>query len=185
MRPWQLDARTVLRPLAREHAAAFHALLTANRVHLDRWLRWSSLVQTEADAAGFIAEFVAREERGDGFHLGIWAEGALAGGIVCWYIHRQNRNAEIGYWLGEAYLGYGLATRGASEALRHLFEVEGLHRVEMQCAVDNTDSRAIPERLGFRMEGIRRNSHWITDRFRDHAIYGLLAPEWRQRAGRP
>jgi ribosomal-protein-serine acetyltransferase len=48
----------------------------------------------------------------------------------------------------------------------------------MQCGVANVRSRAIPERLGFRLEGVRRQSHWITDQFVDHAVYGMLAPEW-------
>ena len=63
--------------------------------------------------------------------------------------------------------------------MRRLFEVEGLHRVEMQCGVGNAPSRAVAERLGFRPEGIRRESHWITDRFVDHVVYGLLESEWR------
>jgi ribosomal-protein-serine acetyltransferase len=33
-------------------------------------------------------------------------------------------------------------------------------------------------RLGFRAEGVRRESHWITDRFVDHVVYGLLDREW-------
>jgi hypothetical protein len=33
-------------------------------------------------------------------------------------------------------------------------------------------------RLGCREEGVRRGSHWITDRYVDHVIYGLLDREW-------
>ncbi len=168
-----------LRPLVPSDAAAVHALILENRAHLDRWLRWSSTVQTRADVDALIARFQAQLREGNGFHLGIWTTTGLAGGCVCWYIHRQNRNAEIGYWLGAAHLGRGLAGRSAAAVRDHLFRHEGLHRIEMQCAVDNTASRAIPERLGFRLEGIRRESHWITTQFLDHAIYGQLDREWR------
>ncbi len=41
-------------------------------------------------------------------------------------------------------------------------------------------SRRVAERLGFTLEGIRRESHWITDRFVDHAVYGMLRREWRR-----
>ena len=92
--------------------------------------------------------------------------------MVCWYIHRQQRNAELGYWLGERFVGRGLAVRAAAWAADHLFTVEALHRVEMQCGVANGASRAVAERLGFTQEGIRRESHWITDRFVDHGVYG-------------
>lgn len=98
--------------------------------------------------------------------------------MVCWYIHPQNRNAEVGYWLGERFVGRGLA---AAWAVDHLFTVEGLHRVEMQCGVANSSSRAVAERLGFTNEGTRRESHWITDRFVDHVVYGMLQREWALR----
>jgi ribosomal-protein-serine acetyltransferase len=38
--------------------------------------------------------------------------------------------------------------------------------------------RAVAERLGFRAEGIRHESHWITDRFVDRVVYGMLARDW-------
>jgi ribosomal-protein-serine acetyltransferase len=44
--------------------------------------------------------------------------------------------------------------------------------------VRNAASRAVARRLGFQEEGIRRESHWITDRFVDHVIYGILDREW-------
>src|SRR5262249_14120161 len=114
-----------------------------------------------------------------GFHLGIFVQGRLVGGLVCWGINRHHRNTEIGYWLDANDLGRGLATRASARALEYLFEIEGVHRVEMQCAVENTRSRSVPERVGFPPEGIRRSSHWITTRFMDHVVYGLLEPEWR------
>ncbi|HMV32863.1 MAG: GNAT family protein [Gemmatimonadales bacterium] len=178
-----LSATATLRPLVGADAPDLHGLITANRAHLDRWLRWSSGIRTPADAAAFIAIFEEKQRAGDGFHLGLRVDGALAGGCICWYIHRQNRNAEVGYWLDAGRTGQGLATRMAAAVVGHLFRVERLHRIEMLCAVENTASRAIPERLGFRVEGVKRHSHWITTRFLDHAVYGLLEDEWR--AGGP
>lgn len=178
MLTWHLDAETLVRPFDAEDAVAIHDLITCNRTHLDHWLRWSSSIQTLADVQDLIAHFQNKKRRGDGLHCGIWQGTHLTGGVVCWYINQANRNAEVGYWLGKAYTGQGLATRATQAMLAHLFTTEDLYRVEMQCGVVNTKSRAIPERLGFALEGIRRQSHWITDRFVDHAVYGLLQPEW-------
>jgi len=183
MEPWVLDDSTVLSPLGEADVEPMHRLLTANREHLDAWLRWSAQLQTLDQVRGFIREFQERQARGDGFHLGIRVNGELVGGLVCWYIQRQNRNCEIGYWLGTPFTGRGLASRAAARAVRHLFTVEGLHRIEMQCAVENLRSRAVPERLGFSAEGIRRDSHWIGTRFQNHVVYGLLRNEWDEAAG--
>jgi ribosomal-protein-serine acetyltransferase len=178
MLTWQPTPELLIRDLRPADAGAVHQLIERNRAHLDRWLRWSSGMRTVADAQGLIEQFQAKLHAGDGFHCGLWVDGQLAGGVVCWYIHRHHRNAEIGYWLGESYLRRGLATRASAQIIDHLFRVEGLHRVEMQCGADNRASRAVPERLGFRLEGLRRESHWITTRFVDHCVYGLLSSEW-------
>jgi ribosomal-protein-serine acetyltransferase len=167
-----------VRPLDQRDAAEMYTVLQRNRAHLDRWLRWSSSLRAPEDVAEFIRGFEHRLAAGDGFHCGIRVDGALAGGVVCWYIHRQNRNAEVGYWLDAGRTGRGLATGAAHWAVDRLFRVEGLHRVEMQCAVENRASRAVAERLGFQAEGIRRESHWITDRFLDHVVYGMLNRDW-------
>lgn len=178
---WALDTNTRVTSLDTGHVAEVYNLIATNRAHLDRWLRWSSGIETQADAHQFVAQFKAKLQQGNGFLCGIWHRDRLAGAVVCWYIHPENRNAEIGYWLGESFTGQGLATRATKRVLDYLFSETGLHRIEMQCGVGNTKSRAIPERLGFTLEGVRRASHWITNRFVDHAVYGILATEWPQR----
>lgn len=173
-----MDDSVAIAPLELADAAEVHALIVANRAHLDRWLRWSGPVRTLADVEAMIARFRTRLADGDGFHCGVRVGGALAGGVVCWYIHRDNRNAEVGYWLGAGYTGRGLATTAARWAVGRLFTAEGVHPVELQCAVDNLARWAVARRLGCREEGVRRESHWIPDRYLDHVIYRLLDREW-------
>jgi len=57
------------------------------------------------------------------------------------------------------------------------------NRVEMRCAAENKKSRKIPEKLGFREEGLLRQAGWLHDHFVDMMIYGLLASEWRSDNG--
>ncbi|MEO8198981.1 MAG: GNAT family protein [Gemmatimonadota bacterium] len=178
--PWALDSSTVIRPLEAADASAMFRLIQENRNHLDRWLRWSGSLTSLEKVAEFIDRFQARKSAGEGYHCGIWVNERLAGGQVCWYINRHNQNCEIGYWLGAEFVGRGLATRATITAIEYLFDDEKLNRIEMQCGVQNTRSRAVAERLGFHNEGIRRESHWITSRFVDHVVYGLLVAEWKR-----
>src|SRR3712207_8983550 len=46
----------------------------------------------------------------------------------------------------------------------------GLNRVSIACATENKKSCAIPERLGFRREGVQRQAEWLYDHFVDHVI---------------
>jgi ribosomal-protein-serine acetyltransferase len=39
-------------------------------------------------------------------------------------------------------------------------------------------SRAIPERLSFRIEGIMRQNEWLYDHFVDHVVYGMIRSDY-------
>jgi ribosomal-protein-serine acetyltransferase len=62
--------------------------------------------------------------------------------------------------------------------IAHGFDTWKLNRITIESATENTRSRAIPERLGFKLEGIVRSIEWLHDHFADHAIYGLLRSEY-------
>ena len=83
----------------------------------------------------------------------------------------------LGYWLGEEFQGRGLVTAACRRLVAHSFDVLRLHRVEIRCAVENHRSRAIPERLGFRLEGRFREAEWLYDHWVDHAVYALLTTD--------
>lgn len=171
---------TVLRPMSPADAPAMLALVTRNRAHLDKWLRWSARIKAQEDVEAMITHHATLAAAGLGGHWAIWHQDELAGGVICHGISRLDQNAEVGYWLGEEYTGKGLATRASAALVDHLLRVERLHRIEMLCGVGNARSRAVAERLGFVNEGIRRDSHWITDRYVDHVVYGLLTHEWKR-----
>ena len=49
-------------------------------------------------------------------------------------------------------------------------------------AAANLRSAAIPERLGFRKEGVLRQSEFRDGKLHNFIIYGQLAEEWRKRS---
>ncbi len=173
-----VDDEITLRQFDVADAETMFNLILQNRTHLDTWLRWSGRIQTLHDTQALIERFAEKSRQGDGFHAGLWYKNELAGGVVCHFINRESNKTEIGYWLGERYVGYGLVTRACRGVITYLFEHEKMHRVEIQAAVENLRSRAIAERLGFALEGIKRQSDWLTNRYADHAMYSVLAHEW-------
>jgi ribosomal-protein-serine acetyltransferase len=164
-----------LRSLGADDTPAMFAALELGRAEFDRWLRWTPSLQTAEDVRAFLSGFAAREARGDGFHLGIFQDGELAGGVICWEIHARDRTADVGYWLATARQGRGLATRATAAAVEHLFGALDVHRVEFWCAEANLRSRALAERLGFTLESVRRGT--LKDgggTFRDHVVWARL-----------
>jgi ribosomal-protein-serine acetyltransferase len=63
------------------------------------------------------------------------------------------------------------------------FHELGLNRIEIRCATGNKRSRSVAERLGFKPEGILRQSEWLYDHYVDHAVYAMLHEEFM--AARP
>lgn len=168
-----LGGGATLRELTADDAPALFAAIERDRAHFDRWLRWTPGLRSPGDAAALIAELPPK----GGFHLGLFLDGELKGGVICWKIHPHHRAAEVGYWLGESVMGKGLATRAASAMVEHLFRERDVFRIEMLTAEANLRSRAVCERLGFRLESARRGSHRFPGGFKDHLVYARLASD--------
>jgi ribosomal-protein-serine acetyltransferase len=89
-----------------------------------------------------------------------------------------NRSASLGYWLASSAQGRGIATRATASLVDYAFGVWKLHRIEIRAGVENVRSRRVPERLGFREEGVLREAERIGDRYIDHILYSVLAHDW-------
>jgi ribosomal-protein-serine acetyltransferase len=175
----RVDDELSLGLLEERHADELFALTERNREHLRRWLPWVDAVVVTEDTRHFLRQSLEQLARGDGFQAGIWLRGKLVGVIGYHQIKRANRYTEIGYWLDAKSQGQGVMTRACRAMVSYAFEELGLNRVEIHCATGNTRSCAVPERLGFTREGVRRQAEWIDGAPVDHALYAVLAEEWR------
>jgi ribosomal-protein-alanine N-acetyltransferase len=105
-------------------------------------------------------------------------QGAFAGqltvGAVVW---GSARSAQIGYWIDRLVAGRGVMPTAVAMAVDHCFFTVGLHRVEANIRPENTASRRVVEKLGFREEGIRRRQLHIDGAWRDHICYALTVED--------
>ena len=69
----------------------------------------------------------------------------------------KDDEAELGYWLGVPWWGYGLVPEAAGEALRHAFEGLGLARIWCGYHDGNERSRRVQEKLGFIYQWITKD----------------------------
>ncbi len=173
-----IDSSTSLRVLSERDAEELFALTDANRSFLRRWLPWLDVVTCADDTGSFLSSVTAQREAGRGPTFGILRAGALAGVVGYLPIDRVNRNGEIGYWLAESEQGKGIMTACCRFVVRYGFLTLDLHRIQIAAATENQRSRAIPERLGFRFEGVLRGRERLNGRFVDHAMYSLLRHEF-------
>ncbi len=109
-------------------------------------------------------------------------------------IDRPNERVEIGgTWLARPLWRGPANTEAKLLLLRHAFEVEGAHRVQLKTDLRNERSQRAIERLGATREGILREHMVLPDGYRrSSVVYSIVASEWpyvRRRlealAGRP
>ncbi|BCU80844.1 hypothetical protein JIR001_06270 [Polycladomyces abyssicola] len=168
-----------LRWLEKTDAEKLFRLVVANREHLAPWLSFAPTTRKVEDTMRFLEEVQERHEKGLGMHFGIWLGEKLIGTLGAIPDRYGYGTYEIGYWIAKAYEGRGIVTRCVVRLLDYLFEEEQIHRAEIRCHADNARSRAIPDRLGFRLEGCLKRASRTTDgEYGDQLIYGLLRTEW-------
>lgn len=172
-----LTGRTRLRLIDHQDAANLFTVIDSNREHLRHWHPWVDAVDGQDDTTWMIAGWEKQNADGRGFCAAIIFDGRLCGVVHHLNIDRQNAWTALGYWLDKAHQGKGIMTLCCRAVIVHAFTALNLNRVTIECAVDNARSRALPERLGFTLEGIVRSIERLHDHYADHAVYGLLKSE--------
>lgn len=171
--------RLVLRALSSEDAEALHPALADEA--LMTW--WSSAPHRSVEETRRYLTFDARDDanrwrswaitrKGDDHAIGFVSSG-----------HRRQDVAEIGYLLGRPHWRDGIAIEAVSRVIEFLFLDDGNRRIFADTDPDNLGSRALLERLGFRLEGTLRGEWETHIGVRDSLIYGLLKEEWAARRG--
>ena len=176
---YKIDDDTELFLIEPRHAKELNALIENNKAHIKKWSPWLKDDRSIESTHIFIKRNLKNLADGEGFAIGIRFRGEMAGQIDFSYFDWINLKTEIGYFLGESFQGKGLVTKSCRVLIEYAFDELKLNRVEMRCGVENKKSRKIPEKLGFKEEGIIRQTAWLHDHFVDYVIYGLLADEWK------
>jgi len=169
---------TELRLIDRQHTEEVYKIIAANREHVRKWHPWVDLILSTAAMDRAIGNWLQQHANNRGFYAGIWHRGRFCGGINHLNVDWVNRWTAFGYWLDAGHQGKGIMTNSCRAMIEHSFKVWKLNRITIECATENTPSRAIAERLGFRLEGVTRQVEWIHDHYVDHAIYGLLRADY-------
>ncbi|HWP99308.1 MAG TPA: GNAT family protein [Vicinamibacterales bacterium] len=156
------------------HPADAHALAR----HANSRAVWRNLRDrfphpyTLADAEAWIAR--ARAARPE-THFAIAVGGEAVGGIgLELQIDVARRSAEIGYWLGEAYWGRGIATEAVRALTEHAFAAFDLCRIYAFVFEWNPASARVLEKAGFIREARLRKAVTKDGRTIDAFLYALV-----------
>lgn len=104
----------------------------------------------------------------------------IIGVISLTHIDHQNRNAEVGYWLGKKHWGKGLAKEALFGILDFGFDNLKLVRIYANVMHPNTASVKLLEKAGFKFEGRMRKSVLKDGEWLDELRYSILEEEYHR-----
>ncbi len=180
---YQVNDQIELRPLMPYQARAIFKGIDTHRLTLRQWVDWVDTHTSLEDTDDYIENALDHYGMYDGLDVGIWYDSQFCGQVNFNSWSLRNYKADLGYWLLEPYQGKGIITQAVRAMLRYGFDVVGLHRIELLCAVENAPSRAVAERLNFTHEGIMRRGERIRHHYFDVHVYALLEDDWQAMEG--
>ena len=180
--PILADEAIRLVPLTPDHEESLTALVQ------DEDVRTYTRVPTEPPP-GYGATWLGRYEEGwrDGSRAGFAVEtheGEFLGLGLFVSLELEARQGEIGYVVGPAARGKGVATRTLRLLTDWGFSQLGLERIELWIDTTNTGSERVAERAGYTREGVLRSYWFKEDIRRDFGIWSLLRTESQPRVSR-
>ena len=187
VKPTLLGERTVLRPFTGADIAAMGPVLADPEV-----LRLTGSVHTTREATSrppVLTErelewYRTRKDQPDRLDLAIvdLASDECVGEAVLNDLSDVDQTCGFRILVGPRGRGRGLGTEATRLIVHHAFRPTDLHRIELEVYAFNPRARRVYEKVGFVVEGRRRDALRFDDERVDAIMMSVLRPEWAARA---
>ncbi|MBO0679321.1 GNAT family N-acetyltransferase [Mycolicibacterium sp. S2-37] len=171
-----------LRPVRLRDAATWSRIRLADRAHLEPWepvtgVDWQ-LRHAISSWPSVCSGLRSEARKGRMLPYVIELDGQFAGQLTIGNVtHGALRSAWIGYWVASEVVGRGVATAALALGVDHCFGPVMLHRVEATVRPENTASRRVLAKVGFREEGLLKRYLDVDGGWRDHLLVAVTAEE--------
>ncbi|MFJ6723444.1 GNAT family N-acetyltransferase [Streptomyces sp. NPDC091281] len=175
VKPVLTGERTVLRPFTEADAATMSGI-----IHDPEVVRFTFPAPGELSLERLRAWYGTRSTQPDRLDLAVTdrATGELVGEVVLNEYDAHARSYSFRTLIGPRGRDRGLGTEATRLIVGHGFERLGLHRVQLELYGDNGRARRVYEKVGFVVEGVRREAAPRDGGWVDEVLMGLLAREW-------
>jgi RimJ/RimL family protein N-acetyltransferase len=129
----------------------------------------------------------ARNDQPDQLDLAVVsrATGECVGEAVLNEWDPGNESCNFRIFIGPHGRDQGLGTEATRLIVGYGFERLGLHRISLDVYAFNPRARRVYEKVGFRAEGVLRESLRYNGEWTDATVMSILATEWGHRTGPP
>lgn len=174
-----MTPRLILRPLALNDVESYFEAEQASIKEMKSYWSWAipKSIDDIKDFIEFCIEcheplspqnmyFAILEKESNQFLGCIWCQ------AINWFVPKF----EISYWLDTRKTGNGYMSEAVNALSRTIFDVYHARRIEIKVFTTNPKSRAIPERLGFKLDAILENNFidFVTSEIIDGALYSCV-----------
>jgi RimJ/RimL family protein N-acetyltransferase len=170
--------RVTLRAIEKEHLEILWRFWNDLEVELAAGGDPPLPVSLERIRAGFERE--ERESTRDMTGFVIEVEGAAIGTCGLFHVDEAARRCELGIGIGEKdYWGRGYGREAVNLLLDYAFRIRNFRRVWLETHASNERAIRAYRACGFVEEGRMREHVWISGRYVDNVIMGVMRGEWQ------
>jgi ribosomal-protein-serine acetyltransferase len=173
------DGFVTLRPYTKKDAAALHEAVIESLAELKPWLGFVHDGYSLKEAEDWLKQQPKAWRDGTEFNFAITdaEDGAMLGGCGLNNMDKDNRLANLGYWVRTGRSARGVCPAATRLLAKWGFEKMKLARIEVLVAVENRRSRRAAEKAGAREEGTLRRRIFLHDVSHDAVMYSFIPGE--------
>jgi ribosomal-protein-alanine N-acetyltransferase len=167
-----------LRLLRMRDSKALERAILGNREWLRPWEATSPNRPNSFDIKAQSRALLRQMDEQSGLPFVIEASGVVVGQLnVANMLYGSVSSAVLGYWVVPEVAGRGIVPTAVALASDYLFNIVGMHRIEIDIRPENKPSLRVVEKLGFRYEGLKQGYIHINGAWRDHYVFALTHEE--------
>ena len=175
----------LLRPPRASDYAAWSALRDGSRDYLQPWEpAWPDDDLSKGAFRRRLSIYGREMELGNAWPFFVFVDGGktLVGAVTLSNVRRGvAETGTLGYWIGAPFARQGYMREAILAVVHHAFAMMDLSRIEAACLPENTPSRGVLEKCGFKYEGVAQSYLQINGRWRNHVLYANLRNDRRGR----
>lgn len=153
-------------------------LILGNREWLRPWEATNPEGPTSFDVRAQIRSLLKQMDNNSCLPFVIEHNGVIVGQLnVANILFGSVSSCVIGYWVAPEVAGKQITPTAVALVCDYLFNVVGIHRIEIDIRPENLASLRVVEKLGFRFEGLKERYIHINGAWRDHYIFALTYEE--------
>jgi ribosomal-protein-alanine N-acetyltransferase len=159
-------------------AKSLERQILGNRAWLRPWEATNPHGPNSMDVKAQLRSLLRQFDDQQGMPFVIEVAGEIVGQLnVANILYGSVGSAVIGYWVAPEVAGRGITPTAVALVTDYLFNIVGLHRVEIDIRPENAASLRVVQKLGFRYEGLKQRYIHINGAWRDHYVFALTHEE--------